>query len=74
MIPNGNIVLKPKSPPPSLAAIDAEFERLQFELLALAARWAGVNIRGLPLDVARRVVQAEANRLKAVAQMMESGL
>ena len=72
MIPNGNICLKP-SPPPSLAAIDAEFEKLQHETLALAAAWAGLNVRGLSLSDAR-IVRNEVARLRAFAAARESGL
>lgn len=73
MIPNGNICLKP-SPPPSLAAIDAEFEKLQHETLALAAAWAGLNVRGLSLSDARIVIRNEVARLRAFAAARESGL
>ena len=56
------------------AARPEDNDPLSRDLLAMAAAWAGVNVRGLSLHDARQRIRYEIEKLRGIRAGMEAGL
>jgi hypothetical protein len=71
-------IIPPQIPPLASNAARAEhvceLDRLRVIIVQMAAAWVQVSVTGLELREARRVVEAEVERLQTIHRLREDGL